>query len=57
MIASLPRVHPTELKKKLQHIIGERSPFSSQRHLAAVESYIEKEFKSYGLRVDQNTIS
>ncbi|MCZ6625659.1 MAG: M28 family peptidase [Deltaproteobacteria bacterium] len=57
MIASLPRVHPTELKNKLQHIIGERSPFSSQRHLAAVESYIEKEFKGYGLSVETDTFT
>ncbi len=57
MIASLPRVHPTELKNKLQHIIGERSPFSSQRHLAAVESYIEKEFKDYGLSVETDTFT
>ncbi|MFQ5903767.1 MAG: M28 family peptidase [Candidatus Binatia bacterium] len=57
MIASLPKVNPTELKKKLHHIIGERSPFSSRRHLSVVENYIEKEFKSYGLSVESDTFT
>jgi len=54
MIAFLPKVQPAELKKKLQHIVGDRSPFSGQRHLAQVESYIEKELKSYGLSVESD---
>ena len=57
MIASLPRVDPTDLKKRLQHIIGERSPFSSRRHLSIVENYIEKEFQSYGLSVESDTFT
>lgn len=57
MIASLPRANLTELKKKLDYIVGDRSPFSGQRHLAAVETYIEKELKSYGLSVESDTFT
>ncbi len=57
MIASFPRVNPADLKKRLQHIVGERNPFSSPRHLAAVEDYIEKEFKSFGLSVESDTFT
>ena len=51
------RIDPKELEKKLQRIVSERSPFSSPRHLAEVENYIEKEFKSYGLSVASDTFS
>jgi len=54
MIAFLPRANPAELKKKIEHIVGDRSLFSGQRHLAAVESYIEEELKSYGLSVESD---
>ena len=57
MIASLPTVSTAELKKRLEHIVGERSPFSSPRQLAAVENYIEKEFESYGLSVESDTFT
>lgn len=57
MIALLPRVHPAYLKTRLRHIIGERSPFSSQLHLTAVGNYIEKELKSYGLSVESDTFT
>lgn len=57
MIASPPRVYPTDLQKKLEQIIGERSPFSSQRRLNAVEGLIEKEFKSYGLSVESDAFT
>ena len=57
MIASLPTVSTAELKKRLQHIVGERSPFSSPRQLAAVENYIEKGFESYGLSVESDTFT
>jgi Zn-dependent M28 family amino/carboxypeptidase len=40
------------LRRSLQTIVGERSPFSGQLHLAAVENFIEAEFKSYGLDVE-----
>ena len=51
------RIDPKELQNKLLRIVSERSPFSSQKHLADVENYIEKEFKSYGLTVASDTFS
>lgn len=54
MIAHLPRVDPAALRKNLSHIIGERSPFSARRHLAAVEAYIHSEFQTYGLNVESD---
>ena len=57
MIASLPTVSAAELKKRLQHIVGERSPFSSPRHLAQVENYIEREFESCGLSVESDSFT
>ncbi len=51
------RVQPQSLRQKLQLIVGERSPFSAQRHLAAVESYIEKELASFGLSVESDYFS
>ncbi len=51
------RIDPKEIEKKLQRIVSERSPFSSPGHLAAVESYIEKEFRSYGLTVENDTFN
>jgi Zn-dependent M28 family amino/carboxypeptidase len=38
-------------------IVGERSPFSGQRRLAAVESFIEKELRSYGLDIESDYFS
>ena len=57
MIGSLSQVQPTELKKTLRHIIGERNPFSSRHHLAEVGSFIEKTFRSLGLSVENDTFS
>lgn len=57
MIALLPTVSTAELKKRLRQIVGERSPFSSPRQLAAVENYIEKEFKACGLSVESDTFT
>jgi len=51
------RVDPAELKRKVQHLVGERNPFSSPRHLAAVERYIESELLSYGLNVQSDTFT
>ena len=51
------RVDPQSLRQKLQVIVGERSPYSSQRHLAAVERFIEKELGSYGLSVESDFFS
>lgn len=46
------RVDPLRLRRTLEAIVGERNPFSGQRHLTAVESFIEKELGSYGLKVE-----
>jgi Zn-dependent M28 family amino/carboxypeptidase len=48
------KVDPQQLRRMLQMIVGERSPFSSQRHLAAVEGLIEKAFSSYGVSVQSD---
>jgi Zn-dependent M28 family amino/carboxypeptidase len=51
------KVGAQELRRNLAAIVGERGPFRGQRHLAAVESFIEKEFESYGLDVENNYFS
>src|SRR5438132_14108795 len=51
------RVDPQQLRRILEVIVGERNPFSGQRHLTAVESFIEKELASYGLAVESDTFS
>jgi Zn-dependent M28 family amino/carboxypeptidase len=51
------RVDPQQLRRSLQVIVGERSPFSGRRHLATVENFIEKELVSYGLRVESDYFS
>ena len=48
------RIDPRELRKKVERIVGERSPFSGARHLGEVEVYIEREFRSYGLKVEKD---
>ena len=45
------------LNRHLQIIVGERSPFSGARHLAAVEKFIKAEFASYGLEVESDSFS
>jgi len=35
-------------------IVGERSPFSGQEHLAAVASFVETELRSYGLDIEND---
>ncbi len=57
MRASLPRVNPADLEERLQHIAGERHPFSSRLHLARVENYIEKEFKRFRLSVESDSFT
>jgi len=57
MTAFLPRVDPAALKRKLEHVVGERNPFSSPRRLAEAADYIEKEFNSYGLSVERDTFT
>jgi len=48
------RVERESLFQKLRAIVGERSPAVGQGHLAAVESFIETEFRSYGLKVESD---
>jgi aminopeptidase YwaD len=43
------------LSRNLQIIVGERSPFIGERHLAAVEKFIKAEFENYGLDVESNS--
>lgn len=51
------RVDSERLRRNLQMLFGERSPFSGQNHLAAVEVFVEKEFESYGLHVESDFFS
>jgi aminopeptidase YwaD len=46
-----------QLRRNLQMIVGERSPFSGQSHLAAVERFVAKEFANHGLIVDSDFFS
>jgi Zn-dependent M28 family amino/carboxypeptidase len=48
------QVDSLRLCRNLEIIIGERSPFSDQNHLAAVETFIEEEFSSSGLAVESD---
>jgi Zn-dependent M28 family amino/carboxypeptidase len=48
----ITRVDPQRLRRNLEVITGERSPYSGERHLAAVERFIREEFQSYGLEID-----
>ncbi len=48
------RVDAERLRRNLQMIVGERSPFSGQHHLAEVEVFVEQEFQRYGLRVESD---
>ena len=50
-------VEPRQLRRTLEVIAGERSPFSSLHHLTAVESFVEKELGSYGLKVESDYFS
>jgi aminopeptidase YwaD len=48
------KAEPRQLRQTLEVIVGERSPFNSLRHLTAVESFVEKELGSYGLKVESD---
>ena len=50
-------VDSRRLRRSLEMIVGERSPFSDRRHLAAVEKFVEQEFASYGLNVGSDYFS
>jgi Zn-dependent M28 family amino/carboxypeptidase len=54
MMLFLPRVDPAALRRSLHEIVGERSPVGDRHRLDAVESFIEREFKSFGLRVESD---
>ncbi len=45
------KVDSRRLRRSLETIVGERSPFSGRRQLAAVEKFVEQEFAGYGLNV------
>ncbi|MGE5302460.1 MAG: M28 family peptidase [Alphaproteobacteria bacterium] len=47
-------VDERRLRRILEAIVGERNPFSAQRHLAEVESFIEVELQSYGIAVESD---
>lgn len=51
------KVDPQRLRRTLQAIIGERSPFSGQRHLAEVACFIEAELESYGVNIESDCFS
>ena len=51
------KVDPQRLRRILGAIVGERSPFSSQRHLTAVDGFIEKELGNFGLKVESDYFS
>ena len=51
------QVDPKQLRRTLQVIVGDRSPYTGERQLAAVEGFIEKELVSYGLRVESDYFS
>jgi Peptidase family M28 len=51
------KVDPQRLRRTLEVIVGERNPFSGQRHLTEVESFIEKELAGYGLSAESDYFS
>jgi Zn-dependent M28 family amino/carboxypeptidase len=51
------KVDPQQLRRTLEVIVGERSPFSGRRHLVTVENFIEKQLASYGLKVESDYFS
>jgi Zn-dependent M28 family amino/carboxypeptidase len=51
------RADPQQLRRTLEAVVGERSPFSSQRHLTAVGSFVEKQLASYELGVESDNFS
>ena len=51
------QVDPQRLRRTLEAVVGERSPFSGQRHLTEVESFIEAELESYGATIESDCFS
>jgi Zn-dependent M28 family amino/carboxypeptidase len=50
-------VDPQRLRRILEFIVAERNPFSGQRHLAEVESFVEAELKSDGINAENDCFS
>ena len=50
-------VNAHSLRQTLHAVVGDRSPFTGPRHLAAVERFIERELGSYGLSVESRYFS
>jgi aminopeptidase YwaD len=48
------RIDPQQIRRNLQAMVGERSTFSGQSHLLAVETFIERELRSYGLTIESD---
>jgi Zn-dependent M28 family amino/carboxypeptidase len=57
MSPSNARITSADLKRRLDHIVGERNPWSSAARLSAVETYIERELSALGLRVESDSFS
>ncbi|HXG49982.1 MAG TPA: M28 family peptidase [candidate division Zixibacteria bacterium] len=51
------RVDSRQLLRTLRAVIGERNLFRAERHLRAVEDFIESELKACGLRVESDFFS
>src|SRR5262249_5847242 len=51
------KVDPQELRRNLIATVGERGTFSSQRHLTAVDAFIDGELASYGLKIQSDYFS
>lgn len=51
------KIDTQRLRRTLEAVVGERSPFSGQRHLAEVESFIEAELQSYGINIESDCFS
>ena len=50
-------INRERLRRDLQMVVGERSPFNGRRHLVAVENFIESELKAFGLDVQRDVFS
>jgi Zn-dependent M28 family amino/carboxypeptidase len=50
-------VDTQRLRRTLEAVVGERSPFSGQAHLTEVERFIEAELRSYGIATESDCFS
>jgi Zn-dependent M28 family amino/carboxypeptidase len=51
------RVDAQRLRRTVEAVVGERSPFSGEHHLAQVESFVEAELESYGAKIESDYFS